>query len=41
MAAIGPVAFGVLLWGSLLGVLLVFAYEVYALGGRSVPFGRG
>jgi hypothetical protein len=31
MAVLGPTAFGVLLWGSLVGVFCVFVYEVYAL----------
>lgn len=29
MAAIGAPLFAVFLWGSMLGVLLVFAYECY------------
>jgi hypothetical protein len=32
MAALGEVAFAVVLWGSMLGVLAVFLYEVYVLG---------
>lgn len=31
MAAIGPTLFGLLLWGGILGVLLVFCYEVYVI----------
>lgn len=31
MAAIGQTAFAILLWGSILGVVLVFAYEMYAI----------
>lgn len=31
MSAVGPLAFGLLLWGSLLGVACVFCYEVYAV----------
>lgn len=30
-AAIGPTAFALLLWGSVLGVLVVFLYELYAV----------
>lgn len=37
MAAIGPTAFAVVVWGSLLGVALVFLYEAYAI---AVDFGR-
>ncbi|WP_340097966.1 hypothetical protein [Salinibaculum salinum] len=29
MAAIGPTLFGLLLWGGIVGVFLVFCYEVY------------
>lgn len=31
MAALGPTAFALLLWGSLLGVALVCCYQVYAV----------
>lgn len=31
MAAIGPMAFALVLWGSLLGIALVFVYEVYVI----------
>lgn len=31
MAAIGPALFAILLWGSILGVTLVFGYEMYAI----------
>ncbi len=31
MAVLGPTLFAVLLWGALLGVAIVFAYEVYAI----------
>jgi hypothetical protein len=39
VTALGPTAFAVLLWGAVLGVAAVFAYEVYVLardygGGR-------
>ena len=34
MAAVGATAFGLLLWGSLLGVFCVFVYVAYALLGR-------
>lgn len=30
-AAIGPTAFALLLWGAVLGVLVVFLYELYAV----------
>lgn len=40
MAAIGPTAFGVLVWGSLLGVFLVFVFEAYTLAGGAARFGR-
>jgi hypothetical protein len=33
MGALGPTAFGLLVWGSLVGVFCVFVYEVYALLG--------
>lgn len=29
---VGPTVFAALLWGSLLAVAVVFAYEVYAVG---------
>ncbi len=32
MAALGPALFGVILWGALLGVFLIFCYEVYVVG---------
>lgn len=32
MTVLGPTAFAVLLWGAIVGVALVFAYEVYAIG---------
>jgi hypothetical protein len=32
MAVIGSTAFAVLLWGTVLAVLAVFVYEVYAIG---------
>lgn len=35
IAAIGPVGFAALVWGSILAVLGVLAYEIYALLGRS------
>lgn len=41
MAAIGSTAFGVLLWGSLLGTFAVFCYEVYVLLGEFDVLGRG
>ena len=41
MAAIGPTAFAVLVWGSLLGVGLVFLYEVYAIADEFGWLGRG
>ncbi|MFA9418286.1 hypothetical protein [Natrinema sp. HArc-T2] len=31
MAVLGPTLFAVLLWGALLGVAIVFAYELYAI----------
>lgn len=31
MAGIGPTLFGVLLWGGLIGVFLVFCYELYVV----------
>lgn len=31
MTTIGPTAFSLLLWGAILGVAVVFAYEVYAI----------
>jgi hypothetical protein len=31
MAAIGPTLFALLLWGAILGVALVFAFEVYVI----------
>lgn len=31
MAALGPTAFAVLLWGAIAGVALVFCYVVYAV----------
>jgi hypothetical protein len=35
MVALGPTPFAVLVWGALLGVFLVFCYEVYVLGGTA------
>lgn len=32
MSAVGPLAFGLLFWGLVAVVLVVFAYEVFALG---------
>jgi hypothetical protein len=32
MAAIGPIAFAVLLWGAVLSVAAVFGYVAYAVG---------
>lgn len=34
MAAIGSTAFAALVWGGLVGVALVFAYEAYAIAGE-------
>jgi hypothetical protein len=34
--AISSTLFSMLLWGALLGVSLVFCYEVYAVAGHSV-----
>lgn len=31
MAALGPTAFALVLWGSILGVAAVFCYECYAV----------
>ena len=31
MAPIGPMTFAVVLWAGVLGVSMVFAYEVYAI----------
>lgn len=31
MTVLGPTAFAVLLWGAILAVAVVFAYELYAL----------
>jgi len=31
MAVLGPTLFAVLLWGALLGVAIVFVYELYAI----------
>lgn len=31
MAPIGPTTFAIVLWTSVLGVFLVFAYETYAI----------
>ena len=31
MAVLGPTLFAVVLWGTLLGVAIVFVYEVYAI----------
>lgn len=31
MAAIGPTLFALLLWGAILGVALVFAFEAYVI----------
>lgn len=33
MAVIGSALFAVLLWGAIIGVALVFVYEVYAIAG--------
>lgn len=41
MAGIGPTAFGLLLWGSLLGTVVVFLYEVSALLREFDPVERG
>lgn len=41
MAAIGPTASAVLVWGSLLGVGLVFLYEVYGITGEFGWLERG
>lgn len=41
MAVIGTTAFAVVVWGSILGVLLVFLYEVYAIAGDFGWFERG
>lgn len=35
MAAIGPALFAAFLWGSLLAVLLVFAYQCYVFANDS------
>ncbi len=34
MTVLGPTAFAVLLWGVILAVAVVFAYELYALAGE-------
>lgn len=32
MSGIGPILFSAFLWGSVLGVFLVFLYEIVAIG---------
>ncbi|MEF8799976.1 MAG: hypothetical protein V5A38_13060 [Halolamina sp.] len=41
MAGIGPTAFGLLLWGSLLGTVVVFLYEVSTRLREFDPLERG
>jgi hypothetical protein len=40
MAAIGPTLFAFLLWGAVLGVALVFGYELYAIAREAGVLGR-
>lgn len=39
MAAVESLGFALLLWGAILGVFLVFVYEVYAVGCEYGLFG--
>ena len=34
MTAVGSMTFALLLWGGIVGVSLVFVYEVYAIAGE-------
>lgn len=40
MSAVGPLVFGALLWGSLLGVFCVFCFEAYAVARGTVRLRR-